>query len=84
MQGTAASPARANNCPFDRTDAWTVVGKQDFAIQIESQQNGARFWVIPEQRRSAVVANNVRGALEAIDRDEELIKMTLAAMMVPK
>jgi len=84
MQGTAANPACANNSPFDRTDAWTIVGKQDFAIQIESQQNGARFWVTPEQRGSAVVADNVRGALGAIDRNEELIKMTLAAMMVPE
>ncbi|MGH8349779.1 MAG: hypothetical protein ACRES5_24930 [Pseudomonas sp.] len=63
---------------------WTIVGKQDFAIQIESQQNGARLWVIPEQRGSAVVANNVHGALEAIARNEELIKMTLATMMVPE
>lgn len=32
-------------------------------------------WV--EQRGSADVADNVRGALEAINRNEELIKMTL-------
>ena len=39
-------------------------------------------WV--EQRGSAEVADNVRGALEAIDRNEELIKMTLAVMMTPE
>jgi len=39
-------------------------------------------WV--EQRGSADVADNVRGALEAIDRNEEFIKMTLAMMMAPE
>lgn len=38
-------------------------------------------WV--EQRGSAEVAENVRGALWAIDRNEEFIKMTLALMMTP-
>jgi len=36
-------------------------------------------WV--EQRGAAEVAENVRGALEAIDRNEEFIKMRLAVMM---
>lgn len=36
-------------------------------------------WV--EQRGSSEVAENVRGALTAIDRNEEFIKMTLAVMM---
>ncbi|MGO4309994.1 hypothetical protein AB4Z35_09015 [Pseudomonas sp. KB_15] len=36
-------------------------------------------WV--EQRGAADVADNVRGALEAIDKNEEFIKMTLAVMM---
>jgi hypothetical protein len=39
-------------------------------------------WV--EQRGSADVADNVRGALETIDRNEEFIKMTLAVMMAPE
>jgi len=39
------------------------------------------LWV--EQRGAADVADNVRGALEAIDRNEEFIKMTLAVMMTP-
>ena len=38
-------------------------------------------WV--EQRGAAEVADNVRGALVAIDRNEEFIKMTLAVMMAP-
>jgi hypothetical protein len=38
-------------------------------------------WV--EQRGAADVADNVRGALEAIDRNEEFIKMTLAVLMTP-
>ncbi|KAB0489629.1 hypothetical protein [Pseudomonas vancouverensis] len=39
-------------------------------------------WV--EARGSADVADNVRGALEAIDKNEEFIKMTLAVMMTPE
>ena len=39
-------------------------------------------WV--EQRGAADVADNVRGALEAIDKNEEFIKMTLAVMMAPE
>ncbi|WP_095151909.1 hypothetical protein [Pseudomonas sp. Irchel s3b5] len=39
-------------------------------------------WV--EQHGSADVADNVRGALEAIDKNEEFIKMTLAVMMAPE
>jgi hypothetical protein len=39
-------------------------------------------WV--EQRGSADVADDVRGALEAIDKNEEFIKMTLAVMMAPE
>lgn len=36
-------------------------------------------WV--EQHGFADVADNVRGALETIDKNEEFIKMTLAVMM---
>jgi hypothetical protein len=39
-------------------------------------------WV--ETRGSADVAENVRGALDTIDRNEEFIKMTLAVMMSPE
>ncbi len=39
-------------------------------------------WV--EQRGSADVADNVRSALEAIDKNEEFIKLTLAVLMTPK
>lgn len=39
-------------------------------------------WV--EQRGSAEVADNIRCALVAIDRNEEFIKMTLAVMMAPE
>ncbi|WP_223532034.1 hypothetical protein [Pseudomonas sp. BF-R-30] len=39
-------------------------------------------WV--EQHGSAEVADNVRGALESIDKNEEFIKMTLAVMMAPE
>ena len=40
------------------------------------------LWV--EQRGSAAVAGNVRGALQAIDRNEEFIKMSLAVLMTPE
>jgi len=39
-------------------------------------------WV--EQHGSTDVADNVRGALEAIDKNEVFIKMTLAVMMAPE
>jgi hypothetical protein len=39
-------------------------------------------WV--EQRGAAGVADNVHAALEAIDKNEEFIKMTLAVMMTPE
>ena len=38
-------------------------------------------WV--EARGSADVADNVRGAPDTIDKNEEFIKMTLAVMMAP-
>jgi hypothetical protein len=39
-------------------------------------------WV--EQRGSAEIADNVRSALVAIDRNEEFIKLTLAVLMTPE
>jgi len=39
-------------------------------------------WV--EKRGGSEIAGNVRGALVAIDRNEEFIKMTLAVMMAPE
>jgi hypothetical protein len=38
-------------------------------------------WV--EQRGGVEVAGNIRGALEAVDRIEEFIKLTLAILMAP-
>ena len=40
------------------------------------------LWV--EQRGSAEVAGNVRGALQTIDKNEEFIKLTLAVLMTPE
>ena len=40
------------------------------------------LWV--EQRGSAEVADNVRGALDTISKNEEFINMTLAVLMAPK
>lgn len=37
-----------------------------------------------EKRGSTEVADNVRGALEAIDKNEEFIKLTLAVLMTPE
>jgi hypothetical protein len=39
-------------------------------------------WV--EQHGAADVADNVRGALDTIDKNEDFIKMTLAVMMTPE
>jgi len=40
------------------------------------------IWV--EQRVSCEIASNVRGALQAIDRNEEFIKMVLALLLTPE
>jgi hypothetical protein len=40
------------------------------------------LWV--EQRGAADVADNVRGALATIDKNEEFIKLTLAVLMAPE
>lgn len=40
------------------------------------------LWV--EHLGSADVAENVRGALDTISKNEEFIKMTLAVLMTPK
>jgi hypothetical protein len=37
-----------------------------------------------EQHGAAEVADNVRGALDTIDKNEEFIKLTLAVMMAPE
>jgi hypothetical protein len=39
-------------------------------------------WV--EQRGSAEAADNVRGALVTINRNEEFVKMALAVLMTPE
>ncbi|WP_447892315.1 hypothetical protein [Pseudomonas marginalis] len=39
-------------------------------------------WI--EQRGSADVAENVRGALHTIDENEQFIKLTLAVLMAPE
>jgi hypothetical protein len=39
-------------------------------------------WI--EQRGSVDVADNARGALDAIDRNEEFIRITLAVLMTPE
>jgi hypothetical protein len=39
-------------------------------------------WV--EARGSADVADNVHGALDTIDKNEEFIKLTLAVLMAPE
>ena len=39
-------------------------------------------WV--EQQGAAEVADNVRGALETIDKNEEFIKLTLAVLIAPE
>jgi hypothetical protein len=40
------------------------------------------LWV--EQRGSAEVGGNVRGALDTISKNEEFINMTLAVLMTPE
>jgi len=54
----------------------------DNQLALEAAIMELTLWV--EQRGAADVAGNVRGALVAIDRNEEFIKMTLAVMMTPE
>jgi hypothetical protein len=51
-------------------------------LALESAIMELTIWV--EQRGSGDVADNVRGALATIDRNEEFIKMTLAVLMTPE
>jgi hypothetical protein len=51
-------------------------------LALEAAMMELTLWV--EQRGSADVAGNVRGALDVIDHNEEFIKMTLAVMMTPE
>ncbi|QRK86203.1 hypothetical protein JN757_10695 [Pseudomonas granadensis] len=51
-------------------------------IALEAAIMELTLWV--EHRGSADVAENVRGALDTISRNEEFIKMTLAVLMAPE
>ena len=51
-------------------------------LDLEAAIMELSIWV--EARGSADVADNVRGALDTIDKNEEFIKMTLAVMMAPE
>lgn len=53
----------------------------DNQIAIESAILELSSWV--EQQGSAEVADNVRGALDAIDQNEEFIRLTLALIQTP-
>lgn len=51
-------------------------------LALEAAIMALTLWV--EQRGSGDVAKNVRGALVAIDRNEDFIKMTRAVLMTPE
>jgi len=55
---------------------------------LSAQKYDTRSWSIDGETaglpEEVEVADNVRGALEAIDKNEEFIKMTLAVMMTPE
>lgn len=50
-------------------------------LALEASIMALSNWV--EKRGSAEVADNVRGALDTIDKNAQFIKMTLAVMMAP-
>ncbi len=54
----------------------------DNQLALEAAIMELTLWV--EQRGSAEVAGNVRGALQTIDKNEEFVKMTLALLMTPE
>ena len=51
-------------------------------LAIEAAIVELTLWV--EQRGSAEVAGNIRGALDTISKNEEFINMTLALLMTPE
>lgn len=51
-------------------------------LALEAAISELTNWV--EQRGAAEVADNVRGALDTIDKNEEFIKLTLAVLMTPE
>ncbi|KDD65718.1 hypothetical protein V466_28800 [Pseudomonas mandelii PD30] len=53
-----------------------------YQLALEAAILELTLWV--EQRGSAEVAGNVRGALDAISKNEEFINMTLAVLMTPE
>ncbi|NVZ22625.1 hypothetical protein HX794_23555 [Pseudomonas costantinii] len=50
-------------------------------LAIEASIMELTNWV--EQQGGTEVAENVRGALDTLDRNEEFIKLTLAVLMTP-
>ena len=71
-----------------RTNVW---GSLSGACYLKINQNQLTLeaaimeltlWV--EQRGSGEVAENARGALEAINRDEEFVKIALAVLKTPE
>jgi len=50
-------------------------------LAIEASIMELTNWV--EQQGGTEVAENVRGALDTLDRNEEFIKLTLAVLMAP-
>ena len=50
-------------------------------LAIEASIMEITNWV--EQQGGTEVAENVRGALDTLDRNEEFIKLTLAVLMTP-
>ena len=51
-------------------------------LALEAEIMELTLWI--EQRGSAEVGGNVRGALDTISRNEEFINMTLAVLMTPE
>jgi hypothetical protein len=51
-------------------------------LTLEAAIRELTLWV--EQRGSAEVAGNVRGALDTISKNKEFIKLTLAVLMAPE
>jgi hypothetical protein len=60
----------------------SLLFKSENRLALEGAIMELSNWV--EQRGSAKIAANVRGTLEGIDKNEELIKMKLAVMMAPE
>ena len=74
-------PRRIRDARF-RPAPFPAIQDQSKPVGARSRDHGLTLWV--EERGTADVAGNVRGALDTISKNEEFFNMTLAVLMTPE